>query len=214
MFFSDKKLTMVAAADALPDNPTAVAVPERHYVLSSQLRPPFADNLSVCYFGMGCFWGAERLFWSPPGIFTTAVGYQGGYTANARYEQVCTGLTGHAETVMVVYDPEQLSFATLLHLFWEHHDPTQGMRQGNDNGTQYRSLIMCTTREQLAQASLSREVYQQALTAANCHSPITTEIAMAQPFYYAESAHQQYLGKNPQGYCGLAGCGIDFPQES
>ena len=172
---------------------------------------PFADNTEVAYFAMGCFWGAERLFWSLPGVISTAVGYQGGFTANATYKQVCTGQTGHAEVVMVVFEPAVISYAELLTKFWENHQPTQGMRQGADKGTQYRSALYCVSDEQLVMAQTSAEVYQTALDDAGSGESITTEVLAAKQFYYAEAEHQQYLAKNPQGYCGLGGSGICFP---
>ncbi|QUM77551.1 peptide-methionine (S)-S-oxide reductase MsrA [Moritella sp. 24] len=211
MFFTKNKLTMVSESDALPDNPTAITVDALHYVSGTNMVPPFVAQYQVCYFAMGCFWGAERLFWSIPGVVTTAVGYQGGYTVHPRYQQVCSGQTGHTESVLVVFDPEVISFAELLILFWENHQPTQGMRQGADQGTQYRSAIYCSTKLQLSQARASAAHYQQALTDAGSTESITTEVDLAAPFYYAEADHQQYLAKNPQGYCGLGGSGICYP---
>ncbi|QUM83912.1 peptide-methionine (S)-S-oxide reductase MsrA [Moritella sp. 28] len=211
MFFAKNKLTMVSEADALPDNPTAITVDALHYVSATNMVPPFIAQHQVCYFAMGCFWGAERLFWSVPGVVTTAVGYQGGYTVHPRYQQVCSGQTGHTESVLVVFDPEVISYAELLILFWENHQPTQGMRQGADQGTQYRSAIYCTSQQQLVQAKASADHYQQALTGGGSSELITTEIDLAAPFYYAEQDHQQYLAKNPQGYCGLGGSGICYP---
>ena len=211
MLFSNNKSVMVSKADALPDNPTAIEVDALHYVSGTNMVPPFVAPHQACYFAMGCFWGAERLFWSVPGVVTTAVGYQGGYTVNPRYQQVCTGQTGHTEVVLVVFNPEVISYAELLILFWENHQPTQGMRQGNDQGTQYRSAIYCSSQQQLAQAKASAAHYQQALVAGGSDDLITTEIELAAPFYYAETDHQQYLAKNPQGYCGLGGSGICYP---
>lgn len=211
MFFSKNKLAMVSKSEALPDNPTAIPVDALHYVSASKMVPPFVAQYQVCYFAMGCFWGAERLFWSIPGVVTTAVGYQGGYTANPSYQQVCTGQTGHTEAVLVVFDPEVISYAELLILFWENHQTTQGMRQGNDQGTQYRSALYCTSKLQLSEAKDSAAHYQQALADGGSTETITTEIDLAAPFYYAEADHQQYLAKNPQGYCGIGGSGICYP---
>jgi peptide-methionine (S)-S-oxide reductase len=182
-------------------------ISNQHYVTGQPLKPPFADGLVTAVFGMGCFWGAERRFWQQPGVVTTAVGYAGGYTPNATYEEACSGLTGHAEVVLVVFDPLQTSFEKLLAVFWEAHDPTQGMRQGNDLGSQYRSVIYCTSDEQLAQAQVSVQTVQKQLTALG-FGAITTDICAAPTFYYAEEYHQQYLAKNPGGYCGLRGTGI------
>lgn len=211
MFFAKNKLVMVTESEALADNPTPVSLEPLHFVSGTSMRPPFAENYQVCYFAMGCFWGAERLFWSLPGVVSTAVGYQGGYTANARYQQVCTGQTGHSEAVLVVFDPTVIDYSTLLMQFWEHHDPTQGMRQGPDQGSQYRSAIYCSSAQQLSLACESAERYQQALYDAGNPRAITTEITLAKPFYYAEQEHQQYLAKNPQGYCSLAGSGVCYP---
>jgi peptide-methionine (S)-S-oxide reductase len=198
---------MVAAADALPGRAAALTVSNRHAVLGTPLQPPFAAGMEEAQFGMGCFWGAERLFWKIPGVHSTSVGYAGGYTPNPTYEEVCSGRTGHAEVVRVIFDPAKVSYETLLKSFWERHDPTQGMRQGNDLGTQYRSVIQCTTDSQLAAAEASRARYQQGLDAARLGA-ITTEIGTAPAFYYAEDYHQQYLHKNPDGYCGLGGTGV------
>ncbi|MFT5880257.1 MAG: peptide-methionine (S)-S-oxide reductase [Moritella sp.] len=211
MFFEKNKLTMVTESKALADNPAPVSIDPLHYVSGVSIVPPFAEKYQVCYFAMGCFWGAERLFWPLPGVFSTAVGYQGGYTANARYQQVCTGQTGHSEVVLVVFDPKVISYAALLMQFWEHHEPTQGMRQGPDQGSQYRSAIYCDSEHQLSQARGSAERYQQALQDAGNPQAITTEITLAKPFYYAEQEHQQYLAKHPQGYCSLAGSGVCYP---
>ncbi|WP_017220350.1 peptide-methionine (S)-S-oxide reductase MsrA [Moritella dasanensis] len=211
MFFSKNKLAMVSKSEALPDNPTAIPVDALHYVSASKMVPPFVAQYQVCYFAMGCFWGAERLFWSIPGVVTTAVGYQGGYTVNPSYQQVCTGQTGHTEAVLVVFDPEVISYAELLILFWENHQTAQGMRQGNDQGTQYRSALYCTSKLQLSEAKDSAAHYQQALADGGSTETITTEIDLAAPFYYAEADHQQYLAKNPQGYCGIGGSGICYP---
>jgi peptide-methionine (S)-S-oxide reductase len=192
---------------ALPGRPTPLPVPARHYVNDHPLQPPFPAGLEQALFGLGCFWGAERKFWTQPGVYTTAVGYAGGFTPNPAYEEVCSGLTGHTEAVLVVFDPAVIRYEQLLKVFWESHDPTQGMRQGNDVGTQYRSAIYAYDEAQRAAALASREAYQQALTTAG-RGPITTEIAGAPPFYYAEDYHQQYLAKNPGGYCGLGGTGV------
>jgi peptide-methionine (S)-S-oxide reductase len=182
-------------------------VPERHLVNGSSLEPPFSAGHEVAVFGMGCFWGAERRYWSLPGVTTTAVGYAGGYTPNPTYEEVCSGRTGHAEVVLVVFDPVRIGYRELLTVFWESHDPTQGMRQGNDVGSQYRSCLHTRSPEQYEQATSSRHRYDRALGRAG-HPPITTEIVPAPPFYYAEGDHQQYLARNPAGYCGLRGTGI------
>ena len=184
-----------------------------HHVTGHQLQPPFPDGLQQAIFGMGCFWGAERGFWQLPGVHTTAVGYAGGFTPNPSYQQVCGGLTGHNEVVLVVFDPEQISYRQLLSHFWQSHDPTQGMRQGNDRGTQYRSGIYCLDADQQQAALASRERYQQALSSAG-RAEITTEIVEAPTFYYAEDYHQQYLDKNPGGYCGLGGTGVAIPIET
>ena len=211
MLFSRHKTKMVTPPKALPgrDQPM-FAVPERHAVLGTPLRPPFPDGLSTAVFGLGCFWGAERKFWQIDGVYTTAVGYAGGFTPNPTYREVCGGQTGHAEVVLVVFDPEKVSYRDLLAEFWEAHDPTQGMRQGNDVGTQYRSTILCANEAQRAAAEASRDAYQRMLARAG-YGEITTEIAKAGPFYYAEPYHQQYLAKNPNGYCGLGGTGVSCP---
>jgi peptide-methionine (S)-S-oxide reductase len=203
----EQKLRMPSAADALPGRSTGMPVPAEHYVSRAPLKPPFPAGMQQAVFGLGCFWGAERLFWQTPGVFSTAVGYAGGLTPNPTYEEVCSGRTGHTEVVLVVFDPAKVSYQTLLKTFWESHDPTQGMRQGNDRGTQYRSAVYTLDDEQQAAAQQSRDRYQQALTAAG-YGAITTEIEPAGPFYYAESFHQQYLAKVPNGYCGLAGTGV------
>ncbi len=204
------KTTLVDADTALPGREREMPVPERHAVLGTPLRPPFPDGIESAIVGMGCFWGAERVFWQAPGVYTTAVGYAGGFTPNPTYEEVCSGRTGHAEVVLVAFDPIKLSYEELLRLFWEGHDPTQGMRQGNDVGTQYRSLILWTEEQQRQAAQASRAAYEQRLRAAG-HGEITTEIEQAGPFYYAEDYHQQYLEKNPFGYCGLGGTGVSCP---
>src|SRR5687767_3946247 len=198
-------------ADALPGRDTRpFSVPETHFVLGTPLEPPFPDGVETAIFGMGCFWGAERGFWQAPGVYTTAAGYAGGLTPNPTYEEVCSGRTGHNEAVLVAHRPEEISYEELLRLFWEGHDPTQGMRQGNDVGTQYRSGIYVTSDAQARAAEQSREAYQEAL-AARGYGKITTEIAPAEPFYFAEAYHQQYLAKNPMGYCGIGGTGVTCP---
>ena len=204
------KTELVESAQALPGRTTPIAVPARHAVLDAPLVPPFPAGLEQAVLGLGCFWGAERIFWRLDGVFTTAVGYAGGYTENPTYEEVCSGRTGHTEVVLVVFDPAQLSYAELLRVFWEAHDPTQGMRQGNDMGSQYRSAIYTSSDEQLAAAETSRVAYDGALAGAG-HPRITTEIAPAGPFYYAEDYHQQYLHKVPHGYCGIGGTGVSCP---
>jgi peptide-methionine (S)-S-oxide reductase len=208
--FDSKKLRMPMPAEALPGRAEATAVPERHFVSGARLQPPFPEGLEMALVAMGCFWGAERKFWQIPGVYSTAVGYAGGLTPNPTYREVCSGLTGHAEAVLVVFDPKQVSYEQLLRVLWENHDPTQGMRQGNDAGTQYRSAIYWFDDSQRRASEASREAYQQSLTAAG-HGAITTEIRKAPPFYYAEEYHQQYLAKNPDGYCGLGGTGVSCP---
>ena len=210
MFLFRDKTEMVEPRDALPGRDEPMAVPERHDVLGTPIAPPFPDGLERAVFGMGCFWGAERIFWHARDVYTTAVGYAGGYTPNATYEETCSGRTGHAEVVLVVFDPEKTSYEEMLRLFWENHDPTQGMRQGNDAGTQYRSTIYWENEAQREAAELSREVFQRELSTEG-YGPITTEIAQAGAFYYAEPYHQQYLAKNPNGYCGLGGTGVSCP---
>ena len=204
------KLELPAAAQALPGRSTEMPVPERHFVNGAPLKPPFPEGAGTAVFGMGCFWGAERKFWTLPGVLSTAVGYAGGHTPNPTYREVCSGLTGHAEVVLVVFDPKTISYEQLLSVFWENHDPTQGMRQGNDTGTQYRSTIYAADEAQLAAAQASKETYARALANAG-HGPITTEIGPTPPFYYAEDYHQQYLAKNPDGYCGIGGTGVACP---
>jgi peptide-methionine (S)-S-oxide reductase len=201
---------MTSEAEALPGRTTEMPVPDRHLVNGAPLRPPFPEGMETAVFGMGCFWGAERLFWQADGVFTTAVGYAGGFTPNPTYEEVCSGRTGHTEAVLVVFDPARTSYAEMLRTFWEGHDPTQGMRQGNDVGTQYRSAIFATSEEQLKAAHESRDMFQERLSAAG-HGEITTEIREAPAFYYAEDYHQQYLARNPNGYCGLGGTGVSCP---
>ena len=205
--FMRKPLALPSADEALPGRDTPVPVPSRHHVNGNPLTPPYPEGLEVADFGLGCFWGAERKFWQTPGVWVTMAGYQGGHTPNPTYEEVCSGRTGHAEVVRVVYDPARVRFEDLLRLFWEAHDPTQGMRQGNDVGTQYRSAIYTHSEAQRAAAEASREFYQARLRQAG-FGPVTTEIREAPPFYYAEDYHQQYLSKNPAGYCGLGGTGV------
>ena len=201
---------MIAPGRALPGRTTPIPAGESHFVLGTPLQPPFPDGYGQAVFGMGCFWGAEKDFWSLPGVYVTAVGYAGGYTPNANYDEVCSGSTGHAEVVLVVYDPAQTSYDALLKAFWEGHDPTQQMRQGLDVGTQYRSAVYYADEAQHEAAQRSRDAYQQQLSARG-YGSITTEIAPAGPFYYAEEYHQQYLAKNPAGYCGHGGTGVACP---
>ena len=208
---ANRKTVLPTAVEALPGRAEALPVPSRHAVNGHPLRPPFPPGIVTAMFGMGCFWGAERLFWRLAGVYSTAVGYAGGTTPNPTYEEVCSGRTGHAEVVLVAFDPAAVAYANLLKTFWEQHDPTQGMRQGNDVGTQYRSALYCVTADQRREAERSREAFQAALRASGVGSPITTEIADAPPFYYAEHYHQQYLAKNPTGYCGLKGTGVACP---
>jgi peptide-methionine (S)-S-oxide reductase len=210
MLFVRRKATLPTPAEALPGREASVPVPDRHFVSGHPLRPPFPAGLEEAVFGLGCFWGAERRFWQTKGVYTTAAGYAGGVTPNPTYEEVCSGRTGHAEVVRVVFDPAVVSYPELLRVFWEAHDPTQGMRQGNDVGTQYRSAIFTYGDAQLAAAEASRERYAQALAAAR-YGPVTTEIRPAPAFYYAEGYHQQYLAKNPAGYCGIGGTGVTCP---
>jgi peptide-methionine (S)-S-oxide reductase len=209
-FLFKDKTKMVERDRALPGRAEEMRVADRHTVLGTPLRPPFPDGLERAVFGLGCFWGAERVFWQAPGVYTTAVGYAGGYTPNPTYEEVCSGSTGHTEAVLVVYDPKLVGYEDLLKLFWESHDPTQGMRQGNDIGSQYRSAIYFEDDAQREAAERSRERYSERLRVSG-HGEITTEIAPAGPFYYAEDYHQQYLDKNPGGYCGLGGTGVSCP---
>jgi peptide-methionine (S)-S-oxide reductase len=208
--FSRHKMDMVDAADALPGRDETMPVPERHDVLGTPIAPPFPEGLERAVFGLGCFWGAERVFWQAPGVYTTAVGYAGGHTRNPSYEEVCSSKTGHTEAVLVVFDPKKTSYDALLKLFWENHDPTQGMRQGNDAGTQYRSAIYTTSDAQREAADASRTVFQGELSGGG-YGDITTEIAPLDEFFYAEDYHQQYLAKNPNGYCGLGGTGVSCP---
>ena len=209
MIFSSKKLTLPDPSQALPGRDTKMPVTNKHFVTGNPIAPPFPAQLQQALFGLGCFWGAERKFWQHPGVFSTAVGYSGGYTPNPTYDEVCSGLTGHNEVVRVVYDPALTAYADLLRLFWTAHNPTQGMRQGNDAGTQYRSGIYTYGQEQLDEAVESKKIYQQRLTLAGLDQ-ITTEIMPASVFYYAEDYHQQYLAKEPLGYCGLGGLGVAF----
>jgi peptide-methionine (S)-S-oxide reductase len=208
--FGRDKPQMVDADSAMPGRTEEMPVPATHFVNDHAIQPPFPDGLETAIFGLGCFWGAERIFWQTDGVSSTAVGYAGGFTPNPTYEEVCSGRTGHTEAVLVVFDPTVVSYDALLKRFWEGHDPTQGMRQGNDVGTQYRSAIYCTTDAQLATAKASRDMYQERIRAAG-YGEITTEIREAPTFYYAESYHQQYLAKNPNGYCGLGGTGVTCP---
>jgi peptide-methionine (S)-S-oxide reductase len=201
---------MVTAEDALPGRQTPIPVPERHTVLGGPLAPPYPQGTQIAEFALGCFWGEERKFWETPGVVTTAVGYEGGYTLNPTYEEVCSGRTGHAESVRVVFDPAKVTYEDLLRVFWESHDPTQGMRQGNDVGSQYRSAIFYRSPEQQQAAERSRDAYQKKLTEAG-YGEITTEIVPAGEFYFAEDYHQQYLDKVPGGYCGIGGTGVSCP---
>ena len=211
MFAFMKKMTSLLPKDkTIPGRATAMEVPEKHFVNGHPLKPPFPAGMQQAVFGLGCFWGAERLFWQKKGVYSTAVGYAGGETKNPTYEEVCSGFTNHAEVVLVVFDPKVISYEELLKVFWEGHDPTQGMRQGNDAGSQYRSTIYAYGDEQLKAAEKSKEVFQKALSQKK-FGPITTEIRPAPEFYYAEDYHQQYLGKNPSGYCGLGGTGVSCP---
>jgi peptide-methionine (S)-S-oxide reductase len=210
MFLFQKPARMVTAEEALPGREAPLAVPERHEVLGTPLRPPFPEGIETLVVGMGCFWGAERIFWQAPGVYTTAVGYAGGFTPNPTYEEVCSGRTGHAEVVLVAFDPAAISLEQVLRLFWEGHDPTQGHRQGNDVGTQYRSAVLWAGEAQREAAERTRDAYAAELARAG-HGEITTELAEAGPFYYAEAYHQQYLHKVPNGYCGLGGTGVACP---
>jgi peptide-methionine (S)-S-oxide reductase len=207
---SSDKLKLPTPEEALPGRDQKMPVPERHFVNGARLEPPFPEGSALALFGLGCFWGAERKFWQTPGVVSTSVGYAGGVTKNPSYREVCSGQTGHTEVVRVVFDPAKVSYDELLRVFWEAHDPTQGMRQGNDVGTQYRSAIYTYGDEQARAAAASREAYERALTAAG-HGRITTEIREAPEFYYAEDYHQQYLAKNPGGYCGIGGTGVSCP---
>ena len=210
MWFSPGKVEIPAADKALPGRDIPLQISGKHFVNGNPLKPPFPKNLKQIVFALGCFWGAERLFWETAGVYTTAVGYSGGLTPNPTYREVCEGLTGHAEVVLVVFKPEKITYDELLAQFWEGHDPTQGMRQGNDVGTQYRSAVYCNNDQQLAAAGRAKEAYGQALGESG-YGAITTEVATAHDFYYAEDYHQQYLAKNPSGYCGLGGTGVTCP---
>jgi peptide-methionine (S)-S-oxide reductase len=210
MLFTRKPHAVPAPDDALPGRDTPIPVTEDHVVLGTPIAPPFPEGIETAVFGMGCFWGAERLFWQLPGVYTTAVGYAGGTTPNPTYQETCTGMTGHTEVVLVAYDPSRISYDELLRVFWEGHDPTQGMRQGNDVGTQYRSAIYWTTPAQQEAALASKARYATELATAG-YGMISTEIAEAGPFYYAETYHQQYLARNPNGYCGIGGTGVSCP---
>lgn len=212
MLFGHNKDKMPTTETALRGRAEEMPVPAQHEVLGTPLKPPFPDGIEVAYFAMGCFWGAERIFWQLEGVYTTAVGYQGGITPNPTYEEVCSGSTGHSEAVLVAYDPSVISYDELLRHFWEQHDPTQGMRQGNDRGTQYRSAIYTTSPDQAAAAAVSEVMYGEALKAGG-HSDITTDIEPAGRFYYAEAEHQQYLAKNPFGYCNHGFCQVAYPTE-
>jgi len=207
MFGHSNKNQMVTAAEALPGRAEQMPVNYSHYESGHSMTPPFPEGMQEIVLGLGCFWGAERRFWVQSGVYITAVGYAGGYTENPTYEEVCSGLTGHTEVVRIVFDPTKTTLQQLLNIFWEAHDPTQGMRQGNDQGSQYRSAIYCTDDEQLGLVLQSRDSYQKALEQAGL-AAITTEITLAESFYYAEDYHQQYLAKNPGGYCGLTGTGV------
>ncbi len=213
MFGFGKKLAIPTPDQALPGRSTAMPVPEKHYVNGNSLQPPFPTGMEQAIFGLGCFWGAERKFWQQEGVYSTAVGYAAGVTPNPNYKEVCSGMTGHNEVVLVVFDPQVVSYSTLLKLFWESHNPTQGMRQGNDAGTQYRSGIYYYSPEQKQLAEASRNAYQTQLSSAGM-GQITTEIIPAPEFYYAEDYHQQYLAKNPNGYCGLGGTKVAFPENA
>lgn len=218
LLFKPRQASMVETSQALPGREQPLQVAERHLVLGTPMRPPFPTGVEQAVFGMGCFWGAERIFWQTPGVYTTAVGYAGGITPNPTYEEVCSGRTGHSEVVLVAFETATTSYQEMLRLFWEGHDPTQGMRQGNDVGTQYRSIVLWQHEDQRAAAQSSRDAYQRVLSASG-HGPITTEIELGgemlggqgHPFYYAEDHHQQYLAKNPGGYCGLGGTGVACP---
>ena len=210
LFGFGKKLSLPSPDEALPGRSEPIPVPDKHYVNGNPLKPPFPEGLETALFGLGCFWGAERKFWQTEGVYTTAVGYAAGHTPNPTYREVCSGMTGHNEVVLVVFDPSVISYEGILKVFWESHDPTQGMRQGNDAGTQYRSGIYTYSEAQLQLAEAARDAYQKELSASG-YSAITTEILKAPEFYYAEDYHQQYLAKNPGGYCGLGGTGVTCP---
>ena len=210
MFFHRNNPQMPSPDEALPGREQTMPVPDKHVVTGTKMTPPFPAGLQQVIFGMGCFWGAERIFWQTPGVYTTAVGYAGGYTPNPTYDETCSGRTGHTEVVLVFFDPNRISFEELLRIFWENHDPTQGMRQGNDVGTQYRSAIFTNSEEHQQLAEKSRAVYAECLKEAGMGA-VTTEIRQDLPFYYAEDYHQQYLAKNPGGYCGIGGTGVSCP---
>jgi peptide-methionine (S)-S-oxide reductase len=210
MFLLGSKTRMVAPEDALPGRPDPIPTSDTHFVLGTPLKPPFPEGMQTAVVGMGCFWGAERVFWQAEGVYTTAVGYAGGYTPNPTYEEVCSGRTGHTEAVLVAFDPAKISYEEILRLFWENHDPTQGMKQGNDVGTQYRSVIYTTDEAQAAAVESSKAMYGERLKASG-YGEITTEVAPLGEFYYAEDYHQQYLAKVPNGYCGLGGTGVSCP---
>ncbi|MEV4414402.1 peptide-methionine (S)-S-oxide reductase MsrA [Catellatospora sp. NPDC049609] len=210
MFLRHKKLDVVNAAEALPGRDTPIEAPAKHYVLGTPMKGPWPAGMQVAVVGMGCFWGAERLFWKLDGVYSTSVGYAGGITPNPTYQEVCSGYTGHTEAVEIVFNPEIISYAEILRVFWENHDPTQGMRQGNDIGTQYRSAIYTTSDEQLKEALAARDAFQPVVSASG-YGQITTEIAPLQHYYYAEDYHQQYLAKNPDGYCGIGPNGMSCP---
>src|SRR6478735_3551434 len=210
MLLFGSKTRMIAPENALPGRPDPIPVPDRHFVLGTPLKPPFPEGLQTAVVGMGCFWGAERIFWQADGVYSTAVGYAGGYTPNPTYEETCSGKTGHTEAVLVVFDPAKITYEEILKAFWEGHDPTQGNRQGNDVGTQYRSAIYTYGELQAKSAGATRDAFQEVLTKAG-RGRITTEIREAPEFFYAEDYHQQYLGKNPNGYCGLGGTGVSCP---
>lgn len=211
MTMLSKKFALPSEAEALPGRTEAIDPGDTHFVNGRPLRGPYPSGFETLLLGMGCFWGAERLFWALPGVHVTAVGYAGGYTPNPTYHETCTGRTGHTEAVLVIYDPEQLSLGDLLNVFWENHDPTQGMRQGNDTGTQYRSAIYVPTNEALGKAEATKASYQDALRKSGLQNSITTEIRVLGEFYFAEEYHQQYLAKNPDGYCGIGGTGVTCP---
>jgi peptide-methionine (S)-S-oxide reductase len=210
MLLFGSKTRMIAPEDALPGRPDPIPVPDRHFVLGTPLKPPFAEGLQTAVVGMGCFWGAERVFWQADGVYSTAVGYAGGSTPNPTYEEVCSGRTGHTEAVLVVFDPAKISYEEILQRFWENHDPTQGMRQGNDVGTQYRSAVYTTSPEQLAAVEATKAAFGERLKEKG-YGEISTEVAPLGDFYYAEDYHQQYLAKVPNGYCGLGGTGVSCP---
>ncbi len=210
MLFSRHETQLIDPDQALPGRDTPMPVPAKHFVLGTPMCPPYPDGLETAVFGLGCFWGAERIFWQLDGVYTTSAGYAGGYTPNPTYDEVCSGRTGHTEVVQVVFDPTKSSYAELLRVFFENHDPTQGMRQGNDTGTQYRSAVYTTSDDQAQAAQAAREAYEPVLRKAG-HGAITTEIVQAEAYYFAEDYHQQYLAKNPNGYCGIGGTGVSCP---